>query len=125
MVSQACKQLTAKRPPSSNNGFHNIKDILQELEHSKPPNEPPVSFPEMMEIFDTEGNPQNGGGSFLLKNEGHDRIFAKFEPHSNIPPTGPGGKAGDIGSPIPSSSYPAFGGVGSRQPFQSSPPTGF
>jgi hypothetical protein len=124
MVSQACKHLSAKHP--STNGYHDVRLILREVDITKPHNEPSVTDQEIMDIFDTEGNMQNGGGSFDVKHDGR-VLVAKFEPDSSgLPPSGRGGMApGDIGSPIPSSSMPAFGGMGSRQPFQSSPPTGF
>jgi hypothetical protein len=68
----------------------------------------------MLEICDTEGSSQNGGGSFSIKNEGKGQ-FVKFEPDTNSAVTGHRGSIvpGDIGSPIPANSNPAvFGGFG-------------
>lgn len=136
MVSQACKQLTGTSPVKDNTGFHNVNHVLQKVEQLKSPNEPPVTLIEMLEICDTEGNSQNGGGSFIIKNEGNQGKFVKFEPDNNSAPSGARGSIapGDIGSPVPGSSVPAFGGnigasaPGSRQ-FQPqaniSSPTGF
>jgi len=127
LVSQACKSLSGRDP--SANGYHSVQSILAEVERNKPDSEAKVTFDEMMDICDTEGNMQNGGGSFLVKNEGAGRTFVKFEPDASasLPSGRPGIGPGDIGSPVPSNTFPAFGGapVGSRQPFQSSPPTGF
>ncbi|KAL1958268.1 hypothetical protein VTO42DRAFT_4776 [Malbranchea cinnamomea] len=130
MVIQACKQLTAANPNSSNPGFHDVNAVLKQIEQLNPPNEPPVSLSEMLDICDTEGNPQNGGGSFVIKNEGSNGTFVKFEPDVNVAPTrtSRGSIApGDIGSPVPGNSPPVPGAAGSSRPFHSSTitPPGF
>jgi hypothetical protein len=136
MVSQACKQLTSNSPMKGDTGFHNVNLVLQKVEQLKSPNEPPVTLNEMLEICDTEGNLQNGGGSFAIKTEGNRGTFVKFEPDNNSAPAGARGSIvpGDIGSPIPGSSVPAFGGsigAGATGPRQFSPqanispPTGY
>lgn len=74
--------------------------------------DPPVTLKEMLDICDTEGNPQNGGGSFVIKNEGPPSISVKFEPDRNSVLSLPknGSKPGDIGSPVVGSGLPVFGG---------------
>ena len=125
MLVQACKQLNSTS--KSDNGYHSVQAVLQQVENIKPPNEPPVGLNEMMEICDTEGNAQNGGGSFATKNEGPRGMYLKFE--SDNGPNGPRGSiaAGEIGSPVPGHTMPTFGGGGIRpfQPSGISPPTGF
>lgn len=110
-----------------------MNHVLRQVEQLNPPNEPQITLDELLDICDTEGNPQNGGGSFVIKNETRG-TFVKFEPDSNSMSSGPRGSVapGDIGSPAASISTPAFGGVGatggSRQfpaPPNISPPTGF
>lgn len=136
MVSQACKHLTSNSPIKGNTGFHSVNVVLQKVEQLKSPNEPAVTLKEMLEICDTEGNPQNGGGSFIIKNEGNQGPFVKFEPDNNSAPSGGRGSLvpGDIGSPVPGGSVPAFGGnigsgaAGPRQfspQANISPPTGY
>jgi hypothetical protein len=108
-------------------GFHDVSHVLRQVEQLKPPSEPPISLHEMLDICDTEGNPQNGGGSFTVKEEG-DARFVKFEPDNNSTVSSHRGSLvpGDIGSPVPGSSLPAFGGIGAASgPRQFSSPTSF
>lgn len=85
----------------------------------KPAHELPVHMREMLEISDTEGNGQNGGGSFLTQAEEQVGLLIKFESGRNTSLSGRG--AGDIGSPIVGGgAIPAIGG---QRPFQQ--PGGF
>ncbi|PGH10447.1 hypothetical protein GX51_00206 [Blastomyces parvus] len=134
LVAQACKELNATSPTKGNSGFHNVNQVLRQVEQLHQPLDPQITLDELLDICDTEGNPQNGGGSFAIKNEGARGTFVKFEPDSNSMPPGPRGNIapGDIGSPVPGSSILALGGMGpaggSRQfpvPSNMSPPSGF
>ena len=65
---------------------------------------PPVEAAEMLDLLDTEGTPQNGGGSFQLRQTGDDKldVLLKWVPddgqgHGRV---GNIGGAGDIGSPV-------------------------
>lgn len=84
----------------------------------KPGHEAPVSMPEMLDICDTEGNGQNGGGSFTTHLEDQVGLLIKFDSGRN---TSISRGVGDIGSPI------AGGGampiIGGQRPFQQ--PGGF
>ncbi|KAL2868299.1 putative stress response protein Nst1 [Aspergillus lucknowensis] len=130
LVIQACKQLSMMSTSEGTDGYHEANAVLRQVEQLQPSNEPPIPLKEMLDICDTEGNPQNGGGSFSTRSN-ETGEFVKFEPDTNSAPSAQrGGIApGEIGSPIPGSSIPAFGGGGTppasvlRQPF--SPPTGF
>lgn len=126
MVIQACKQLSAAGSSDVGPGFHNVNHVLNQVEQQNPPNEPPVTLNEMLVICDTEGNPQNGGGSFVIKNEGARGTFVKFEPDINVAPSS--GSAprrsfvpGDIGSPVVGSAAAApvgtTGPMGGSRPF--------
>ena len=78
-----------------------------------------VHMMEMLEICDTEGNGQNGGGSFMTRPDEQVGLLIRFDSGQNIPLGGRG--AGDIGSPIVGgSAIPAIGG---QRPFQQ--PGGF
>jgi hypothetical protein len=112
MVAEACNKLSAT-PGTSNDGFHPAQFLLRQLEQMKPPYEPVISLNEMLEICDTEGNVQNGGGSFVVRNDSFQGQSVKFEPAG-----GTGNKkavVGDIGSPLVANSQLAtFGGINQR-----------
>ncbi|KMP07805.1 hypothetical protein CIRG_07486 [Coccidioides immitis RMSCC 2394] len=126
-VIQACKQLNTTSGTDSS-GYHNVNQILRQVEQLNSPNESQIGLDEMLDICDTEGNPQNGGGSFIIKNEGPKGTFVKFEPDNNSISSSTRGSVvpGDIGSPVPGSSLPTPGS-GSRQfaTTNISPTTGF
>jgi hypothetical protein len=123
MVCQACKQLTA----SKKNGetFHEVNTVLRQVEQIRPANEAPVQMRELLDICETEGDAQNGGGFFAIQKDAQCRTFVKHEVDESI--SGSGGRAniapGEIGSPVPGSSVPVF------RPFQPGPgvasPSGF
>ena len=116
LVTQACRQLTASNLNKVENGFHNVETVLRQVEQLKPANEGPIQLKEMLDICDTEGNAQNGGGSFTVRIEGSRGTFVKFEADDNVSINSRGVAApGEIGSPLVGSSLPAFGGT---RPFQ-------
>jgi hypothetical protein len=129
LLIQACKQLSATSPSQGLAGFYEFNQVLHHVEQLNPPHEAPISLKEMLDICDTEGNPQNGGGCFTVKDDGSDRKFVKFEPDNNsaISSHRPSLIPGDIGSPVPGNSVPAFGGIGGPTPSRPfpSPPTSF
>ena len=132
MAAQACRHLSSS-PGSS--GFHPVATVLSQVSQMKPSHEPPVSMNEILDILDTEGNHQNGGGSFTVRGDGPStEVRFDSEDNSNGG-SGPsvGGGVGDIGSPIighsqmtgghhpqhhhhqqPQTMQGAFGGIGSR-----------
>ncbi|PYI05906.1 hypothetical protein BO78DRAFT_419224 [Aspergillus sclerotiicarbonarius CBS 121057] len=130
LVIQACKQLNTMSPSKGGaSGYHDVKVVLRQVDQLRPTNEPPISLKEMLDICDTEGNTQNGGGSFSIKSD-ETGEYVKFEPDTNSASSGHRGSIvpGEIGSPVPSSSLPAFGGIGTSTPSvlrQFSSPTGF
>ena len=109
LVCQACKHLTNVNPVKVNNGFHNVEAVLRQVEQMKPSNEGPIQRQELLDICDTEGNAQNGGGSFIIEDHEPNGTFVKFEGGNPTPLLGRGGP-GDIGSPVPGSHGPVFGG---------------
>lgn len=114
LVIQACKYLNSLSPRVGSGGYHDVNLVLDQVEQLRSPSEQAISLDEMLEICDTEGSSQNGGGSFSIKNEGSGQ-FVKFEPDTNSAVAGHRGSIvpGDIGSPIPAHSNPAvFGGFG-------------
>ncbi|KAK2750981.1 Stress response protein nst1 [Myotisia sp. PD_48] len=113
LVCQACKQLSASSP-SGGYSFHNATQVLRQIEQLNPALEVPISLEEMLDICDTEGNSQNGGGSLIVKNEGPRGNFVKFEPDNAMAASGVKNtiSPGDIGSPIPGNSFPSPVGGG-------------
>ncbi|KIW23846.1 uncharacterized protein PV07_12015 [Cladophialophora immunda] len=97
MLVQACRQLS-QIPVASPDGYHPVQNVLRQLETLKAPGEPPVSMDEMLGICDTEGNSQNGGGSFEViidKTRGQVIKFVEDAPSQQ-----PRGSVGEIGSPL-------------------------
>jgi hypothetical protein len=128
LVIQACKHLNTLSPQLGSGGHHNVNLVLGQVEQLRPSNEPAISLDEMLDICDTEGSPQNGGGSFSIKEDENGR-YVKFEPDTNSAVSGHRGSLvpGDIGSPIPGNSNPvAFGGFGTPSVLRqyTSPPAG-
>jgi len=127
-VIQACKQLNAMASPHEGGSFHDVNLVLALVDQQRSAKDPPISLEEMLDICDTEGNPQNGGGSFSIK-EGPECQSVRFEPDPNSASSGHRNSIvpGDIGSPVPSNSHPApfvgFSGPSALRKF-SSPPTG-
>lgn len=115
LVRTACEKL-ASRAPANPNGWHRAEDVHREVQiaNPAPAHEGQVSMQEMLEICDTEGNHQNGGGSFsTLQDQGS--LYIRFECGRNASLSGRGAP-GDIGSPIiGGGAMPAIGG---QRPFQ-------
>lgn len=99
-VIQACKQLN-----KGVNDFHDAEQIAYMVNQLRPHWDPPISLEEILDICDTEGNSQNGGGSFTVNGSGKSK-YIKFEPSANVT-TSPitarrtSSHIGEIGNPIP------------------------
>lgn len=110
MLVDACRQLGA-----AGEMLHPVQVVLRQLELLRAPGEPPVSMDEMLGICDTEGNAQNGGGSFeVMMDKSRGQVIRFTEDNAQ-----PRGSAGDIGSPLPGhaqtagfSLAPSFGAPG-------------
>ena len=95
MVCRACRNLEGSTP----DGFYDIDAIKDQISLLNAPGEPPVIEKELLEIFDTEGSNQNGGGSFEIRKDGNGHISIR---HDLDIKSGnrPVGAPGEIGSPI-------------------------
>ena len=122
LICQACNKLTANQPASHRTGFHPVEAVHRQLEMMKPANFGTPILREMLDICDTEGNDQNGGGSFTVENHGDAGTFVKYESGRNASMSVGRGAPGDIGSPVPGSSFAGFGGQ--QRPFQHHQPGG-
>lgn len=107
MLVQACRQLAA-----SGETFHPVHNVLGQLDMMKAPGEPAVSMDEMLGICDTEGNSQNGGGSFEVMMDKARGQVIKFTEDAAPPRS----SVGDIGSPVPSHVQPSSFPVGFGPP---------
>ncbi|KAG9776170.1 hypothetical protein KCU88_g4919, partial [Aureobasidium melanogenum] len=115
MLVQACRQLS-QIPGASADGYHPVQAVLRQLEALKIPGEAPVSMDEMLGICDTEGNSQNGGGSFeVIIDKARGQVIKFVE---ETPAPQPRGSVGEIGSPVLGHSQHAqtspFGGIGTN-----------
>lgn len=87
-----------------------MEAVLRQIELMKPANEGTITLQEMMDICDTEGNNHNGGGSFTIESQGETGSFVRFDSGRNASMSMGRGAPGDIGSPVPGSVFPGFGG---------------
>ncbi|RMZ89846.1 hypothetical protein DV736_g2928, partial [Chaetothyriales sp. CBS 134916] len=91
LLVQACRQLS-----STGETWHPSQAVLHQVNVMKAPNEAPVSMDEMLSLAETEGNAQNGGGSFELTDQGPGVVIKFIEDGAQ-----PRNSVGDIGSPLP------------------------
>jgi hypothetical protein len=120
MLCRACKILEGSSP----DGFHQINAVRDQIERLNPPRDESVSDKELLDLCETEGNPNNGGGFFDIRTEADGRILIRYEP--DAPSTYRSvGAPGDnpIGSPvvgaagmIPISRFPGVGPPGISAP---------
>lgn len=124
LVCQACNKLAGSPSMSSKHGFHTVDAVLRQIELMKPANEGPVSSKEIMDVCDTKGNAQNGGGTFTVENHDPEKAFIKFEPGWNAS-VGVRGAPGDIHSSMPPFYMSTHGGVRAPQQPGVMSPSGF
>lgn len=147
LICQACKQLDSvssrsSQPNNNNNAssdgfFHDVHLVLRQVDQTRPPNEAPIQMKEMLDICETEGDAQNGGGYFTIKHDAAGRQVVRYEGSDGgfigsgaggmhgMPPHGSARGSiapGEIGSPMTAQS--AFPGVSRPYPGQgaSQPP---
>lgn len=124
LVCNICHKMSTANPASG--GWHVADQVLQELQPVMPRNEPMIFISEMLELCDTEGNSQNGGGYFESK--GHPKGYL-LKHHTNEATNDRGGNSlGEIGSPISAgsgggNSLPPIGGQASYQQHGGFPPS--
>ncbi|KAI1007324.1 Stress response protein [Podosphaera aphanis] len=94
MICRACRNLEGTTP----DGYSNLNAIKDQVEQMCPPNEPPITEKEILDICETEGNAINGGGSFDVREDSVGNWSIRYE--DEIPSHRPLGAPGEIGSPI-------------------------
>jgi hypothetical protein len=101
MICRACKNLGGSTP----DGFCDINAIRDQLEHLNSPGEQLISEKELLDICETEGNANNGGGVFEIRRDDNGHHFIRFEndvPSSHRPlaaPVSPIGGGGGVSRP--------------------------
>lgn len=107
LICQACKALSNQSFEGTNGGFgyHSVDLIMHHIEHNRPPNEPIPPVQEILDICETEGNQQNGGGSLSLQDERGRGVCVKWIPDGSAAARPSAGAPGEIGSPVVGSSH--------------------
>lgn len=105
MLCRACKNLSASGLGGSGN-FHPITDVRSQI------GEEVVSEKELLDLCETEGNGNNGGGFFDVRKDSNGTLCIRYEADDGAPQT-QRSVPGDIGSPIVGSAgLMSFGGRG-------------
>lgn len=99
MLCRACKILEGSTP----DGFFPINAVREQINRINTTRDDTVSDKELLDLCETEGNPNNGGGFFDVRNERDGRVLIRHEPDSGGGSHRPVGAPGDIGSPITTS----------------------
>ena len=112
-ICQACKHLSGANR-GEGDGFHHIEVLTRQILASNPVlAEAPPTREEIMDICETEGDGNNGGGELDVRDLGNKVFAVKWSPDANTPDGGRGfGGLGEIGSPMPQKSSPSGGYVG-------------
>ncbi|KAI1815183.1 hypothetical protein GGS20DRAFT_544764 [Poronia punctata] len=118
LLVRACRELEAHAGDAS--GYTRlslIKDHIDSINVNDP-----IDEGELLDICETEGNAQNGGGSFEVQRDNNDTIIIRFDKGDDIGhgilPRHVRAPPGEIGSPIVGFSRP----VGDGKPRADTPP---
>lgn len=84
MLVRACKELA--NHAADQNGFITLSAIKGHVDSITPQDWEPVSEQDLVEMCETEGNAQNGGGSFETRRDDHGKISIRFDPNINMGP---------------------------------------
>jgi len=113
LLVRACKELDARAADAS--GYIDLSLIKGHVDSINPSATEPIDETELLDICETEGNAQNGGGSFDVRRDSRDKVAIRFEAggglgHGPFPRNV--GAPGEIGSPIVGFSRPVGDGKG-------------
>ena len=100
MLVQACKDLA--NHAADPNGYIILSAVKGHVDSITPPDWEPVVEQDLLDMCETEGNAQNGGGSFETRRDDQGKVSIRFDPNINLAPTqGPRnvGAPGEITSP--------------------------
>ncbi|KAI0597794.1 salt tolerance down-regulator-domain-containing protein [Biscogniauxia sp. FL1348] len=100
MLVRSCKDL--ENHASDAAGYIELPAIMAHVDSINLPPSEPVSERELLDMCETEGNPQNGGGSFDIRHDDNGKISIRFDPDGGVGPlqfSRNVGAPGEIGSP--------------------------
>ncbi|KAI1749945.1 hypothetical protein F4782DRAFT_286918 [Xylaria castorea] len=101
LLVRACKDLENYAADAT--GYIDLSAIKGHVDSINPSPSESITEAELLEICETEGNPQNGGGSFDTRRDDNNKVAIRFEMNAS---SGHGpfprnvGAPGEIGSPI-------------------------
>ncbi|RYP12324.1 hypothetical protein DL767_011342 [Monosporascus sp. MG133] len=107
MLVQACKDLANHAADAD--GYIGLSAIKGHVDSITPPGSQPVDESDLLEMCETEGNAQNGGGSFEIKRDQRDNVIIRFDPDNDSAPSRfprSVGAPGETRSPVVSSASP-------------------
>ncbi|KAI0395873.1 hypothetical protein F5Y17DRAFT_421775 [Xylariaceae sp. FL0594] len=107
LLVRACKELEARAADGS--GYIDLSLIKGHIDSINTSTTDPIDQRELLEFCETEGNAQNGGGSFDVRRDMFDKVAIRFDPGGGLgrgPFSRNIGAPGEIGSPIVGSSRP-------------------
>lgn len=109
MLVRACKDLEAHAADST--GYIDLSAIKGHVDSINLSVNEPVSEAELLEMCETEGNPQNGGGGFdIRRDENSSKVSIRFEADGGSVPASFSrsvGAPGEIGSPVVGTGSPS------------------
>lgn len=98
MLCRACKSLDGSTPDN----YHKIHSVREQLERLGAGRDEPLSDQQILDLCETEGNPNNGGGYFEVRYDNEGRPSIHYDSDLPSPPANhrPVGVPGEIGSPV-------------------------
>jgi hypothetical protein len=98
MLCRACKTLDGSNPDN----YHKIHSVREQLERLGAGRDEPLSDQQILDLCETEGNPNNGGGYFEVRYDNEGRPSIHYDSDLPSPPANhrPVGVPGEIGSPV-------------------------
>ncbi len=85
MLVQTCKDLANHAADAA--GYISLSAIKGHVDSITPPDWKAVAEEDLLDMCETEGNAQNGGGSFETTRDEHGKISIRFDPNINLTPT--------------------------------------
>lgn len=106
MLVRACKDLA--NHAADPDGYISLSAIKGHVDSITPPDWNQVFESDLLDMCETEGNTQNGGGSFETKSDDLGKVSIRFDPNINLTPTHHPrsvGAPGEIKSPAVGASH--------------------
>lgn len=85
MLVRACKDLA--NHAADPEGYISLSAIKGHVDSITPPDWAQVFESDLLDMCETEGNSQNGGGSFETRSDDLGKVSIRFDPNINLTPT--------------------------------------